>query len=117
MQTFQYQLQEDSSSLWKILCFCKFMQCSKRKRINKNEKIEADKEDANENEIKDTVILQNNDNALSGDEQEVKKKDDFFSLLNSSKEKNKKASINFYSYEFDHILKGDKGMELIKYLS
>ena len=76
------------------------------KSINETEDMN-DKEDIIENEItSDNGNLLDNDNALSGDE-DLGKKKDFFSLSTSAKEK-KKASINFYSYEFDHILKGDK---------
>ena len=37
--------------------------------------------------------------------------------IKEAKSKKKKASINFYSYEFDHIIKGKKGAQLIEYIS
>jgi hypothetical protein len=85
------------------------MPCGRRKRTINGAEDMNDNEDIIENEIaNDTGILLDNDNALSDDEDLGKKKEDFFSLSTSAKEM-KKASINFYSYEFDHILKGEKG--------
>jgi hypothetical protein len=37
--------------------------------------------------------------------------------LQGKEKKTNKASINFYSYEFDRIIKGDRGEQLIRYLS
>lgn len=52
-----------------------------------------------------------NDDALSDEYEEKETK----TLLGGSQKK--QASINFYSYEFERIMKGKKGAELIKYLS
>ena len=38
-------------------------------------------------------------------------------VIKEGRSKKKKASINFYSYEFDHIIKGKKGEQLIDYIS
>ena len=57
----------------------------------------------------DKVII-NNDDALSDEGV-------YDDSIQEARSKRKKASINFYSYEFDHIIKGKRGAQMIEYIS
>lgn len=72
------------------------------------------KEDEESDEEEDDEFLndedRNTDDALSDEYDEHKGKGRFSS-------KKKQASIDFYSYEFEHLIKGKKGDQLTRYLA
>jgi hypothetical protein len=122
-------VQDNTGTLSSILCFCckkqqreKFKQMGtkltkgiKNKVIRKKKKTTMADGLLQEEEEDDDEFFQlldedlENDDALSDEYEEKSKK-----ALGT---KSKQASINFYSYEFESIMKGKKGAELIKYLS
>jgi hypothetical protein len=97
----------------KKLGFLRKITVMRRKKKGTTQGNEAEEEDEDDEvyQLRDDQL--ENDDALSEDYEEpvIKSK---FGSMNSKK---KQASINFYSYEFEKIMKGKKGEKLIKYLS
>ena len=110
MQTFQYQVEENSSTFWKTMCCCQRMQrrwcCTRKKptQIQEQDNTEAAQSNAIANSKGSPT--QYNDNSLS-DEEKEEEFDLFRFAMNKQVKEEKKTQINFYSYEFDHIIKGD----------
>ena len=131
MKTFKTEVKANSGSLSGILCFCcnraakkteaaqktkalfgKFASGIKKRIKSKRKTLAGDLEDEDDDDDDFQIHHEGeNDDALSDGYVE----DTSSGMFKGGKEK--QASINFYSYEFERIIKGDKGEQLIKYLS